>query len=187
MKFLIFFSTFVGHFCPPGSGSGFRITEPLPWLNPDPIRIRNTGCVNSSLFLTTVSWVRAGPCCKFWADCPRPRTQGVRPPSGRSEPCPCVPSARTAASDSSGYPTSCRTNKTLRIFLLTINAAVVYLAWDVMILMQAICIRTAIGRGGPWNRGFYWGPKKVEISGPTLPMAWAMDMPASKSLGPNDI
>ncbi len=25
MKFLNFLSTFVGHFCPPGSGSGFRI------------------------------------------------------------------------------------------------------------------------------------------------------------------
>jgi hypothetical protein len=33
-------STFVGHFCPPGSGSGFRIRipnpDPLTRLNPDP-------------------------------------------------------------------------------------------------------------------------------------------------------
>ena len=35
--FTIFFSTFVGHFCPPGSGSGFRIR--IHW--PDWIRIQS--------------------------------------------------------------------------------------------------------------------------------------------------
>jgi hypothetical protein len=34
-----FFSTFVGHFCPPGSGSG-SIDPIESGLNPDPIRIR---------------------------------------------------------------------------------------------------------------------------------------------------
>ncbi len=40
MKFLNFFSTFVGHFCPPGSesGSGFRIRIRIYW--PDWIRVQ---------------------------------------------------------------------------------------------------------------------------------------------------
>ncbi len=43
MNFYKFFSTFVGHFCPPGSGSGFRIRiriHRLDWIR---IRIRNPG------------------------------------------------------------------------------------------------------------------------------------------------
>ncbi len=43
MKFLKFFSVFVGHFCPPGSGFRIRVripnqdlgTDPLTWWNPD--------------------------------------------------------------------------------------------------------------------------------------------------------
>jgi hypothetical protein len=38
MKYLIF----VDHFCPPGSGSGFRIRIQIPIHWPDWIRIRNT-------------------------------------------------------------------------------------------------------------------------------------------------
>ncbi len=41
-NFLIF-STFVGHFCPPGSGSGFRIRIRNHWSDWIRIRIRNTG------------------------------------------------------------------------------------------------------------------------------------------------
>ncbi len=40
MKFLNFFSTFVGHNCPPGSGSGFRIRDRIRIHWPDWIRIR---------------------------------------------------------------------------------------------------------------------------------------------------
>ncbi len=39
MNFYQFFSTFVSHFCPPGSGSGFRIRIRIHW--PDWIRIRS--------------------------------------------------------------------------------------------------------------------------------------------------
>jgi hypothetical protein len=37
------FSTFLGHFCPPGSGSGFRIRIRIHWPDWKRIRIRNPG------------------------------------------------------------------------------------------------------------------------------------------------
>ncbi len=40
MNFYQFFSTFVGHFCPPGSGSGFRIRFRIRIHRPDWIRIQ---------------------------------------------------------------------------------------------------------------------------------------------------
>jgi hypothetical protein len=44
----------MGHFCPLGSGSGFRIgipdTDPMTRLNPDPIRIRNTDYCTDRLY-----------------------------------------------------------------------------------------------------------------------------------------
>jgi hypothetical protein len=43
MKLLTLFSIFAGHFCPPGSGSRFRIRRHLRIYWPDWIRIRSTG------------------------------------------------------------------------------------------------------------------------------------------------
>jgi hypothetical protein len=41
MNFYKLLSTFVGNFCPPGSGSGSGSIDPIEsGLNPDPIRIR---------------------------------------------------------------------------------------------------------------------------------------------------
>ncbi len=47
MNFYKFFSTFVGHFCPPGSGSGFRIRIRIHW--PDWIHIQS-GSRSETLF-----------------------------------------------------------------------------------------------------------------------------------------
>ncbi len=65
----------------------------------------------------------------------------------------------------------------------TISVPVVYKVWEKIILMQAISITRAIGRGGPLNRFFFgpWngnkrsgchmGPKKLRFQGPLFPMA----------------
>jgi hypothetical protein len=52
-------TTFVGNFCLPGSGSGFRIRIRIHW--PDWIRIRNAGCG------VHTNW----PCCRWrtWCCC----------------------------------------------------------------------------------------------------------------------
>ncbi len=43
IKFINFFSIFVSHFCPPGSGSGYGSRDSdESGSNPDPIRIHNT-------------------------------------------------------------------------------------------------------------------------------------------------
>ncbi len=63
-----FFPTFVGYFCPPGSGSGLRIririrtpnTDPDPptRLNMDPIRIRNPARSTGSRHALMFTWCR---------------------------------------------------------------------------------------------------------------------------------
>ncbi len=71
---------------------------------------------------------------------------------------------------------------------LTINVPVVYMAWDVMILMRATSITWAIGRRGPWKLILFgWQrAKRVRFSGPPpLPMARVMDLPTSNSLSPS--
>ncbi len=82
-----------------------------------------------------------------------------------------------------------------RFFLRT----VVYMAWDVMILMGEHPLQGPLERGGP-ERGPERGPemaisetsviwpKKVKIfRAPPFPMALVMDLTASKSLSPSTI
>ncbi len=63
MKFLIFFSTFVGHFCPPGSRSELRIPIRIrtPNTDPDPIRI------GSATLLFSCARNYSSPCAPHWS------------------------------------------------------------------------------------------------------------------------
>ncbi len=67
-----------------------------------------------------------------------------------------------------------------------------------MILIRALSITRATGRGGPWNRAFFgpwngkskasakWAQKSRDFWS-TFPMAWVIDLPASKSLSQSAI
>jgi|688.fasta_scaffold2098858_1 hypothetical protein len=76
LKFHNFFSIFVGNFCPPGSGPGFRIRIPNPDpdqltpIDPDPIliRIQNTDmypCTGKANITIYAPMIYMTPCVLF--------------------------------------------------------------------------------------------------------------------------
>jgi hypothetical protein len=71
---------------------------------------------------------------------------------------------------------------------LTINVPVVYMAWDVMILMWANPFRRLLEGLAPRIKTLL-GPHGTRFArdflGPPLPMAREMDLPSSKSLSPS--
>ncbi len=111
MKFLNF-SIFVGHFCPPGSGSGIPNPDmdPLTWLNPDPIRIRST---------VQNDW-------PVWFPHPVPGCRGERDPSPTAwssrRPSPAsLSSARSAMQFCYKEKRNIKTNRYILMLLLKIH------------------------------------------------------------------